>query len=268
LTGLKKLNLRNTTFIRALPNHTLTHLTWIGHPGCNSTIEDILAHQGQSLEDLEFRCDEMSCSRFPSFNVSILPQMAPNLQRVAVNLQRNGTWPYESLAAIASLPNLKTADIYMSLQSECAAERSRTIYTYYSKQRLDFDALHNCTASNQFQQPYLSELAALDLYKFMKMQRSSGDLGEVRFRIGDFSRPWDGPVYEPPWLEQRSLEVACDHRGKVEGQAWCRVGGTEQYWNTNPYGYDFENAWDEVGWERSQYTQFDNMPEIYDDLSD
>ncbi len=101
LHSLRKLESTRLSFIKALPNNTLTHLTWIG-PHEQGDLVSILEHQGRTLEELELRSDEINYSLMRNkFDLSIIPEMAPNLTRLSINIPRNGSWPLDSLQKIS-----------------------------------------------------------------------------------------------------------------------------------------------------------------------
>ncbi|KAH6633708.1 hypothetical protein C7974DRAFT_393323 [Boeremia exigua] len=229
LHSLRKLHSTNVSFIEALPNTTLEHLTWIG-PHRHSDLATVLERQGEELQGLEFRCDEMGCPMMRNkFNISILPKTAPNLRHLSINLPRNGSWPLDSLETIASLPHLRTLEIYSNLQSDCQRRKP----DLYSRAGHEWTAKHGstyCTGEDQFQKPLLSENSAEEMHSFLKQKNVGGRLQNVTFRVGDWTPPWDGPVYSPPWMEHRQVEIACSESGKVKGEKRCEMLLSQGYW--------------------------------------
>lgn len=241
LSSLRKLSLANTPFITALPKHSLEELSWIA-TSKPTDLPSILASQGPSLRTLEFRCEELSCPDFPlQVNTSLLHTHAPNLSHLALNIPRNGSWPLKILEDIASLPKLKTADIYLRLQAECLRTRAQKL----SMTRQDWRKYledSECKRTNLFQKPWLDDSGALEMYKAM-LQKNEG-LGKVTFWAGDWSEPWTGPIYEPDWLEERQVQVECEKEGKSEGEAWCKILKGREYWmyGADSGGYDWQTA--------------------------
>ncbi|KAH7402811.1 hypothetical protein BKA66DRAFT_449564 [Pyrenochaeta sp. MPI-SDFR-AT-0127] len=246
LTALKRLEMTNVSFVRALSNNTLTHITWVG-ASKHGDLSSILAHQGESLESLEFRCEEISCPSFPAqLDISTLPKLAPNLKHLAINVPRNGTWPLESLTAIASLPHLRTADLYMNIQSPCVHQRPDR-YSMRREEWMENDMWNNCKGEDQFHRPFLNESSALELYKLIGSQKAQA-LDEVTFWVGDWSRPWDGPIYIPPWIEGRRAKFTCKKEGMGEDEVRCEAKGDKEYWKHGGEGGQYwamENEWDD-----------------------
>ncbi|KAF2822473.1 hypothetical protein CC86DRAFT_300976 [Ophiobolus disseminans] len=232
LFSLKKLETTNVSFIDALPNHTLTHLKWVGNiEGVN--LSNILNQQGKSLQSLEFRHNELESSIFTSgFDISVLPKMARNLTHVGINIPRNGTWPLESLKTVASLPHLKSADLWMNLQSECRRQKPNG----HDRIQRDWEREHGrdvCKDEEQFQQPFVGKEGAEGIFAYMKEHNRVGELEDVTFWVGDWARPWDGPLYFPVWGEGKSSKVECTSAGlktdDTDGK--CVVERGEKYWN-------------------------------------
>lgn len=229
LSSLRKLDSTDLPFIEALPNNTLTHLTWLG-PSKPNDLPRILSRQGATLQNLEFRCEEMNCKPFQSsFNISILPEQAPNLTHLALNIPRNGTWPLSALQTLASLPQLRSLAIYSNLESECQAQKpeqySREFWTYLAEHGQE-----HCSGEDRFQKPLLDENSAEELFRLVKQANEGGMLENVTLRVGDWTRPWDGPLYSEPWMEDRKAEVVCSGVGKGERQRLCEMTVSQDYW--------------------------------------
>lgn len=115
--SLQKLETMSLSFLKALPDNILTHLTWIG-PSTDADFTTVLDRQGFSLQHLEFRSDELDFVPFrTNFNITMLHEKAPNLLHLSLNFPHNGTWPLESLLTLALLPNLRSPEIYPEIQS-------------------------------------------------------------------------------------------------------------------------------------------------------
>jgi hypothetical protein len=229
LTSLRKLETTNTSFITALPNNTLTHIKSVG-PSNTTDLSAILTHQN-SLSSLEFRRPEHAYAPFTTgFDISILPTLAHNLTHIAINIPRNGTWPLETLATIASLPKLESADLYMNIASECTRQRSSSDL---------FDGrkwYKECLGEEQFQQPFVSREAAEEVFGYMKSVKDGVALRNVTFWVGDWTRGWDGALYLPEWLEGKRARVDCGvEGGEEEALGECKVVTGEEYWVDKSY---------------------------------
>lgn len=167
LRSLPQLESADTSLIEAMPDNTLTNLTWIGRHKAGD-LESILQRPGATLQGLEFKCNELSCpSMHNSFDVSILPQLAPKLKHVSINIPCNSTWPLEALQVLALLPQLRSLEIYSQLQSECQQqkpeEQSREMWDYMKEHGEDY-----YTDSKRLQKPILDEDTAEELHLQLK----------------------------------------------------------------------------------------------------
>lgn len=237
LSSLRKLKSTNRPFIEALPNNTLESLTWIG-PHRVGSIQKILERHGRTLQELEFRCDEMECfSMSNKFNMSVFTHMASNLTRLSINIPRNGSWPLESLRFIALLPKLRSLEIYSNLQSECQRQKPSIGSRAAMQHMTEYGASH-CTGEDRFQKPLLSEHSAEEIFRFLKQVNNGGQLRNVTFRLGDWTPPWDGPLYQPPWLEHRKVEISCTEQvGTGEGNS-CEMIQSLGYWPPDKHSKD------------------------------
>lgn len=217
LASLKRLETTNRTFIEALPNNTLTHLTWVGKSEPDD-LRHVLERQGASLQNLHFRLPERGFGPFlPDFNISMLPTMAPNLVHVSLNVPRNHTWPLDTLSIISSLPHLRTADIYMNLQSECAQQRP---YLWELRREERRNWQETCSGDAQYHQPKLDIQAADDMFLHMRTFKKGVELRNVTFYTGDWTRGWDGALYDPDWFDGRRDMAHCSRDSNLQ-VGWC-----------------------------------------------
>jgi|SRR5690242_10342467 len=229
LHSLRKLESTNISFVEALPNNTLERLTWIG-PHKHGNLDSILQRQGGRLRELEIRDDELDWSYMRSkFNVSIIPDMAPNLTHLSINILRNGSWSPEPFRAVSQLSHLESLNIYSNLQSQCQRQKPEE----YTRDWLKWRAEHGesyCVDEDRFQKPLLNESSAEELYNLMKGANPRGLLQNVTFRIGDWKPIWDGPLYSPPWMEGRRVEIHCSEVGKEKFEKHCEMVQSYGYW--------------------------------------
>ncbi|KAJ4345361.1 uncharacterized protein N0V89_011491 [Didymosphaeria variabile] len=227
LTSLRRLWSTDMSFIEALPNNTLTHLTWIG-PSRHGDFANVLERQGSTLEKLEFRCDEKICPSFCNhFNMSHIQEMAQNLEHLTIDIPRNGTWPLEFFQAIASLSKLRSLEIYLELQSDCRRGKpeDHAMWKYQEEHGKNY-----CTGGDQFQKPLLNENEAENLFQLIEEANIGCQLQDVTFRLGDWTPPYDGPLYFPPWIENRKAEVTCSKTDRAQREKRCRAVRSYGYW--------------------------------------
>jgi hypothetical protein len=217
-------------FFNRVQRDTLTHLTIRQNP--LPPLPIILSRQGQSLQHLEIRTEEVMSVDSPAYDaseLSLLSHMTPNLTNLSINVHRNGTWPIEVFDAIASIPSLRTLDLWLDITSECRRQKPDT---YRMSDEFKEWVLVNgeCDGEDQYQQPFVSEAASLDMFKHLQDNKVGEPLKNVTFWVGDWSRAYDGPLYFPEWLEGKRAKVACGTEGKQDGEAWCIVEAGKNYW--------------------------------------
>jgi hypothetical protein len=258
LTSLKHLEIDrgpvNPTldFLQTLANHniSLSHLRWIDlHPSDfsntnSSIISTILATHGSSLHHLDLHTVETLHQPSPAILVSQLNtlQRLPNLSHLSLNLPRNQTWPFlDMLASLSSIPSLTTLDLWLDLASECRRQlpdRGHRDYGHLTGDNPTLGTwLAECTGSNQYLLPYLNETTATEVFNFLRQNKVGMPLTNVTFWAGDWSRPWDGSLYSPPWIEHRQAKVVCSvatppnpNGAEREGTGVCEVEVGELYW--------------------------------------
>ncbi|KAH8724911.1 hypothetical protein GQ44DRAFT_708003 [Phaeosphaeriaceae sp. PMI808] len=222
LTGLRKLETANMSFLRAMKDNTLTQLTWIERSN-SKNLPFLLEHQGISLQRLEFRCDELACPNFtPNFDISIIANMTRNLTHLSINVARNGTWPLETLQAIAKLQHLRSADLYFNIQSSCAQERESDYLHFLDE--------NYCKEEDQFQRPFVDKEGAEELFSYMRKHSQGEELTHVTFWVGDWASPSDGLVHPPPWAQDRRSKITCSTEKKGKNDVRCVVESGDKYW--------------------------------------
>ncbi|KAF1808037.1 hypothetical protein P152DRAFT_376161, partial [Eremomyces bilateralis CBS 781.70] len=149
----------------------------------------------------------------------------PHLHHLSLNLHRNGTWPLESLSAIAGIPALRTLDMWLDITSEC---RRQNEIKHGWRPYLDDD--DRCADEAQFRQPYVNETTAQEVFDFMRSKKLGDELERVTFWVGDWSRSWDGPLYSPPWMENKNVKVDCNVAVDGNTAESCVVETGSNYW--------------------------------------
>ncbi|KAI3528354.1 hypothetical protein CSPX01_16276 [Colletotrichum filicis] len=218
LENLRTLRLeRNTTvdFGLSLPPHSLHSLSWLD-AGQDQSIIPILERHGRSLTHLEWRTPESLESKRPALPSEVmrdLHNLAPNLQSLAIDLNRNGTWPWEDLRALSlGLPaGLTNLTLYLEIASECRRQQGP-----YDPVRCE-DA---CGPVEQLASPLLTATSALQVARFIRHYAKS-PLASINFFAGDWTRPWDGPINVPTWLDGRRSWVACGTNGGEDEELRC-----------------------------------------------
>lgn len=225
LTALTSLEVANISLIEKLPKNLLKNLTWVAESS-ETDLPMILARHGESLESLEFRCDEGSCSTFDrDFKIPPAPKALQNLRHLSINVPRNETaLPLDFVANVASIPSLRTADLWLKLQSACREQYMDT-YTREHWRRIDEGI---CQGEEQYRKPYITDTTALQMFEHMidKNKSVGGRLSNVTFWVGDWAPRRDGPAYEPGWFDGQQAKVVCWAGEKNH----CETDIGKEYW--------------------------------------
>ncbi|KAI1623099.1 hypothetical protein EDD37DRAFT_457979 [Exophiala viscosa] len=239
LTGLKRLLLNHETersdetftFLHNL-NSSLTHLTltniWDTESNTN-ILTPIVATHGDSLQYLDIHSFEPNVELSPVFSpqqlIDSLPRLL-NLSHLALNIARNGTWPLETFAAIASsTSHLTSLDLWLNIASECRHQKP-DLPPWHPKHS---PTQGTCTGAEQFLLPYVNETTALKVFEFLRQHKAGSVLQNVTFWVGDWTRPWAGP-HVPSWIEGRKALVRCTSEADPDGRGQCHVEVGERYW--------------------------------------
>ena len=230
LTGLRRLELEcgpqggALQFVQKLQNNSLTHLVWTG--SLNSTLPSMIEKcQGSSLQHLDVHRVEADGVESLAFSASDLEplQRMPNLTHLSLNVARNGTWPLETLSAISEIPSLRTADLWLDIASTCRKKMADVLYPETKSTE--------CAGEDQYRLPFINETTTLEVFKYMRANKVGNELSNVTFWGGDWTRPWDGPLYFPPWIENKRTKVVCTAKdGQEAGGEECIVLDGAYYW--------------------------------------
>ncbi|RYP71965.1 hypothetical protein DL769_004570 [Monosporascus sp. CRB-8-3] len=162
-------------------------------------------------EVLERHCDSPKSiqlrSKLPSSvnalfkeQLDMLAERCQGLEQVSAVLNRNGSWPWEHLAALSRIPGLVSADIWFELSSDCMRGATQWEPT-------------TCDKGNIHREPRLTAFHAKEMFNFVQEQRKKGTLAPLRsmvFYEGDWERPWTGPIYEPIRHGGKKVKFECN----------------------------------------------------------
>ncbi|KAH8653586.1 hypothetical protein BX600DRAFT_515851 [Xylariales sp. PMI_506] len=198
----------------------LVNLTWAG-AWDPKALDPVLQRHGATLRRLEvyakepWRRNPEVAAVLTAAQIRAVGAGAPKLEHLTLTLDRNdGVWPWEVLEALATeLPELASADIWLELAADCMRDKPQSPYMRRGEQEGE-----SCSRGAEFREPRLTAASAAEVFAFLRAKNSAvgggdgdggGKLQRVTFYIGDWSRPWDGPLYIPGWLEYRRGKVEC-----------------------------------------------------------
>ncbi|KAK1845708.1 hypothetical protein CCHR01_11667 [Colletotrichum chrysophilum] len=228
-------------FVLGLPRDSLEHLSWISGCGCRQShfVLDVVGHHARSLARLELREPESSYHQrevLTAEELASLGDLAPNLQELTIDLNRNGTWPVEELQSVAKhYPRLKRLTIYLELASEQRRQHESSAWprrsTWASDEGEDLDNMAR---------PLLNKTTGMELFELLRKQKVGEELVQLKLFAGDWERSHDGPLYTAAWLEHRKAWVTCqvlessNNSGKqilCDGRDTVVVNGNDSVWD-------------------------------------
>lgn len=217
-------------FILALPENSLKHLSWMSSGQTGASVEPILRRHAASLRSLEWREPErMSRQRrvMTADQLAALGSMAPGLRELTIDMNQNGTWPYEHLEVLATeFPSLKNATIFMELASECRRQLEAA-HDLWTSSWTELEQQADCGGEKSYSQPELTVNHTRDLFEFLVTKNSGGELTRVSFYAGNWERPWDGPLFLPDWIEYKQVWGSCSLANEGEAAARTNNEGGE-----------------------------------------
>nr|XP_036587326.1 uncharacterized protein CTRU02_03099 [Colletotrichum truncatum]KAF6798057.1 hypothetical protein CTRU02_03099 [Colletotrichum truncatum] len=247
LKSLKSLVIRGhwaRDFILALPGNTLKDLSWVSSCNCESqSVIDVIRHHGQSLKSLERRQPETSYERrkvFTPEQLITLSNIAPNLETLSIDLNRDGAWPVQELKTIAqNFPNLTHLKLYLELESE--ARRQRESFKW-SEGWMGL-SLDDPPYIDNMARPLLDKESAMKIFKLLSDEKIGKEFNEVNFFAGDWERKSDIGMYEADWLEYRNSWATCkvsmeNFQGGAQKSVTCEGKDTKVIASDNSWMYE------------------------------
>ena len=185
--------------------------------------------------NLDLHHDETLSQSRPAMSVDQLERFnhaTPHLDQLSIDIDRNGTWPWESFTEIARIGSLRRVDFWLDLASDC----QRQMPEPYTRRALESygNSSEDCIGDNQYRQPLLNESSAMEVFRYIRSRKKGNELTSVTFCVGDWTRPWDGPLYFGDWLEGKRGKFSCGtgsdfevlkhEQVATEGDIWCKGG--------------------------------------------
>lgn len=181
----------------------------------------IMSRHGDALQELNIRTYESHdpLNPRPTFSASKIQDLktsCPNLTQLGLDINRNGTWPYPILDALATFPKIRTLDLFFELGEDLHIDEELPYYWHPPEEE----------ENSAFRLPRVSSSSALQLFRHLRSGKIGVELERLVVYVGDWSRDYGrGPRYRQ-WGEGRQEQFVCDvmdEKGnrKLEGEAWC-----------------------------------------------
>ena len=204
-----------TDFVTQL--EPLSRLSLHGHTN-EANITQILDRHGSTLDTLEIR--EWEGDSFPRLTLSFqeleqISQKCSSLSKLGLDINRNVTWPFELLDALARNKNLSSLELFFELGMDM--HQGQPSYGHYP------DGVNKTT---DFRQPLVTTTSSLDIFKRLRSLKQGVELQQLKLYVGDIGRDYGHMMRFEGWGEELAETYACsvlDSKGerKDEDLAWC-----------------------------------------------
>ncbi|EFQ36461.1 hypothetical protein CGRA01v4_10447 [Colletotrichum graminicola] len=178
--------------ILALPENSLTSLTWQSSDETGASVPPILRRHAQSLTSLEWREPESNYRQRKVMTPGELAElglMVPNLERLTLDVVN--------------------VTVFLEIASECRRQLDSSS-TGYSGPRWREDEPERCGGLESMAQPLLDRPGASTLFEFLREKKVGAELTKAVSYAGDWERPWDGALAEESWLDGRQAFMVCE----------------------------------------------------------
>ncbi len=210
-----------TNFVTQL--QPLSRLSLHGHTA-QVNLTQMLDRHGGTLRSLQIREWESKNTPKPVLspqNLKEVNQKCPMLSNLGLDLNRNGTWPFDMLDSLAAYKSLSSLEIFF--ESEVAYQRDIDAYD---------DELSRRNQDIQYREPILNTTSSLQLFKRLRSLKEGADLLQLRLSVGDVGREHSYEMYSD-WSDRLTKTYECsvydsDGRRKEEGVAWCELVAESQ----------------------------------------
>ncbi|MCJ1465492.1 hypothetical protein MMC07_004110 [Pseudocyphellaria aurata] len=182
----------------------------------------ITFRHGETLQELTITQYE-SCDPFnprPTFSASKIQDLkasCPNLAKLGLDINRNCTWPYPILDALATFPKLRALDLFFELGEDLHIDEEHSRY---------WDPFEE-EDNSAFRLPRVSTSSALHLFRHLRSRKAGVELERLAVHAGDWGRNrYSSGMRTRGWGDRRRERFLCDvmdEKGdrKLEGEAWC-----------------------------------------------
>lgn len=210
---------KTTEFIMKSPK--LEKLSLHGYTGLLDWI-NITSRHGETLQELTITKYESRdpLNPRPTFSASKIQDLkasCPNLTKLGLDINRDGTWPYPILDALATFPKLRALDLFFELGEDLHIDEEQSYYWH------PFEEEDN----SAFRLPRVSSSSALHLFRHLRSRKTGVELERLAVHAGDWGRNhYSRGMRSQGWGEGRRERFVCDvmdEKGnrKLEGEAWC-----------------------------------------------
>ncbi|KAK2040362.1 hypothetical protein LZ31DRAFT_474655 [Colletotrichum somersetense] len=180
--------------ILALPENSLTSLTWLSSGETGASVLPVLRRHAQSLTSLEWREAESNYRQrrvLTPEEMEELGHMAPKIERLTLDLVN--------------------VTVFLEIASECRRQlESSRDQGGYSGPLWKPNEPEPCGGVDSMAQPLLDRPGAATLFELLREKKAGTELTKAVFYAGDWERPWDGALAEDQWLDGRQAFVVCE----------------------------------------------------------
>jgi hypothetical protein len=175
-------------------------------------LDEIFDIHGPSLRSLSLHQHESSVpiNRRPMLSlaeIDVVRARSPRLEHLGLDIDRNGTFPYDHLRAIAAIPTLTSLTLNMEVGTDLLAGDSGE-YGWNAE---------GPEGPGPWREPRMNVSAAENLFAELRAMKRGKSLQKVEFGVGDWvDNVYSGPAFGAPWMAGRPRKFSCavDREGK------------------------------------------------------
>ncbi|KAI4094907.1 MAG: hypothetical protein LQ344_001952 [Seirophora lacunosa] len=215
-----EVSLVNSTETFVQGQEHLERLSLQGYTSYFDALRRMLERHGPSLRALQLREWESTDIINPravlsSAQLLEVKRLCPQLERLSIDLNRNGTWPTEIFNALSMFEGVQHLEMNLELGSD----------RHVSEDNMGWEsrAQRNISAE-EFRQPSVNAEAATWLLRTLKQHKKGAPLQNLTITIGDWGKDTGGAgYYFLPW--ETGLEEKWECQVHNEEAICAKVGG-------------------------------------------
>ena len=123
----------------------------------------------------------------------------PELRELSIDIDRNGTWPIESLSALSTLENLHHLEINLELGIDQHIHESSHYLSHEQRKIADAD----------YRQPIFHATSGTKLFEGLRQEKKGKELEKMTVTIGDWGRTFGGGLRITGWGEGLEESWVC-----------------------------------------------------------
>ncbi|KAL8957931.1 MAG: hypothetical protein Q9193_004912 [Seirophora villosa] len=215
-----EVNLVSSTEAFVQGQEHLERLSLQGYASYFDALRRMLGRHGPSLQALELRDWESTDIFNPravlsSAQLLEVNRLYPRLERLSIDVNRDGTWPTEIFNALSTFERVQHLEMNLELGSD----------RHVSEDNMGWESrVQRDISAEEFRLPFVDADTAVWLWKTLKQHKKGAPLQNLTITIGDWGKDTGGAgYYFLPW--ETGLEEKWECHTHNEEAVCAKVGG-------------------------------------------